>query len=234
MTLTTEYLLRRDPYPSETFDLPLERESEPGESSLASPNVLSAFGLGLAPVDTGRIELAAREILAAAGEDLTREGLVNTPHRVAKAFDELLSGYRTDPVALVNNALFDTPYDDPVIVHDIEFYSLCEHHLLPFWGHAHVAYIPNGKIIGLSKIPRIVDMFARRLQVQENLTRQIAEFIQEVLDPQGVCVVVEGTHLCAVMRGVQKHDAGMMTTTALGVYRQDAALRGEFMRYLNH
>jgi len=155
--------------------------------------------------------------------------LQRTPERVARAYQELLSGYRTDPLALVNDALFDVEYDEMVVVRDIEFYSLCEHHMLPFIGRAHVAYIPNGRVIGLSKIPRIVDMFARRLQVQERMTRQIADLLCELLNPAGVGVVVEALHLCSMIRGVKKHDSRMTTSTMFGVFRTDLALRMEFL-----
>src|SRR5438128_7162730 len=155
------------------------------DDKMMSTDFKRIFELGLPPVDVERIEQATTEILTAVGEDPDREGLLNTPHRVAKMYGELLSGYRTDPIKLINNAIFDVEYDDMVIVKDIEFSSLCEHHMLPFIGHAHVAYIPRGKVIGLSKIPRIVDMFSQRLQVQERMTRQIANFINEVLDPMG-------------------------------------------------
>jgi GTP cyclohydrolase I len=166
------------------------------EMKLSSEDFLKIFELGLPPVDGPKIEEATKDILAAVGEDPSREGLLNTPNRVARMYTELLSGYRADPVKLINGALFDVEYDDMVIVKDIEFSSLCEHHMLPFIGHAHVAYIPRGKVIGLSKIPRIVDMFARRLQVQERMTRQIANFLNEILDARGVAVVVEGKHMC--------------------------------------
>jgi GTP cyclohydrolase I len=141
----------------------------------------------------------------------------------------LLAGYSTDPVALVNGAVFEVSYDEMVIVRDIEFYSMCEHHLLPFMGRVHVAYIPSGKVIGLSKIPRIVDMYARRLQVQERMTRQIADFIMDVLKPKGVAVVVEGLHLCTMMRGVKKHDARMTTSAMHGAFRANLATRQEFL-----
>jgi len=179
--------------------------------------------------DAASIEQAVIKILTAIGEDPDREGLERTPDRVARAYAELLAGYRTDPVELLNNALFDVTYDDMVIVRDIEFYSLCEHHMIPFLGRAHVAYIPTGKVIGLSKIPRIVDMFARRLQVQERMTRQIADMIQELIEPQGVAVVLEGLHLCSMMRGVKKHDARLTTSTMLGVFRKSLATRQEFL-----
>ena len=180
-------------------------------------------------IDMGAIEFAVLNILHALGEDPKREGLKNTPNRVARMFPELLSGYRTDPVKLVNGALFNVDYDDMVIVRDIEFYSLCEHHMLPFLGRAHVAYIPRGQVLGLSKIPRVVDMYARRLQVQERMTRQIADFIHDLLNPQGVAVVVEALHLCSMMRGVRKHDARMTTSTMLGSFRSKIATRQEFL-----
>lgn len=180
-------------------------------------------------MDTANIETAVRNLLLAVGEDPDREGLERTPERVARAYEELLSGYRTDPVALVNDALFNIKYDEMVVIRDIEFYSLCEHHMLPFMGRAHVAYIPNGKVIGLSKIPRVVDMFAKRLQVQERMTRQIAEFIDELLHPEGVAVVVEALHLCSMMRGVKKPDARMTTTAMLGKFHTDATIRMEFL-----
>ena len=172
---------------------------------------------------------SVRNILTAIGEDSEREGLLRTPERVANSYAELLSGYRTDPIELLNDAIFDVTYDEMVIVRDIEFYSMCEHHMLPFLGRAHVAYLPNGKVIGLSKIPRIVDMFARRLQVQERMTRQIAELIDELLHPKGVAVVVEGLHLCSVMRGVKKHDARMTTSSMSGAFRTNLSTRQEFL-----
>ncbi len=180
-------------------------------------------------MDQDAIRVSVEQILRAVGEDPQREGLLRTPDRVARAYGELLAGYRTDPVALVNDALFEVEYDEMVIVRDIEFYSLCEHHMLPFIGRAHVAYIPSGRVIGLSKIPRVVDMFARRLQVQERMTRQIADFINELLHPQGVAVVVEALHLCSMMRGVRKHDSRMSTSAMLGSFRTDLAQRMEFL-----
>lgn len=183
-------------------------------------------------IDLQRIEEAVHEMLVAFGEDPNREGLLNTPKRVARMYPELLSGYKTDTEKLLNNAIFNVTYDDMVIVRDIEYFSLCEHHMLPFMGRAHVAYIPKGQVIGLSKIPRIVDMFARRLQVQEQMTRQIADFIMDLLKPQGVAVVVEGLHLCAMMRGVKKHDARMTTSTMLGTFRSRATTRQEFLNHL--
>lgn len=180
-------------------------------------------------IDQLAIERAMRQILAAFGEDPDREGLARTPERVAQMYTELLAGYRTDPIALVNDALFEVSYDEMVLVRDIEFYSLCEHHLLPFLGRAHVAYIPRGRVLGLSKIPRIVDLYARRLQLQERMTRQVADFISELLNPRGVAVVIEGMHLCAMMRGVKKHEARMTTSAMLGLFRSQMATRQEFL-----
>ncbi len=180
-------------------------------------------------IKEGEIEESVKNILAAIGENPKRQGLRNTPSRVARAYTELLDGYRTDPIELLNGAIFNVEYDEMVIVRDIEFYSLCEHHMLPFIGRAHVAYLPNGQVIGLSKIPRIVDMFARRLQVQERMTRQIADLIQEMLKPHGVAVVVEALHLCSMMRGVKKHDARMTTSAMLGAFRSSLATRQEFL-----
>jgi GTP cyclohydrolase I len=180
-------------------------------------------------IDLDAIQWAMRQILEAIGEDPEREGLVRTPERVAQMYTELLAGYRTDPVALINDALFEITYDEMVLVRDIEFYSLCEHHLLPFLGRAHVAYIPKGRVIGLSKIPRIVDLFARRLQLQERMTRQIADFISQLLNPRGVAVVLEGMHMCAMMRGVKKHEARMTTSAMLGIFRSNMATRQEFL-----
>jgi GTP cyclohydrolase I len=180
-------------------------------------------------IDPDSIQQSVVRMLEAFGEDPQRAGLLRTPDRMARMFSELLEGYRIDPVAMVNDALFEVEYDEMVIVRDIEFYSLCEHHMLPFIGRAHVAYIPQGKVIGLSKIPRIVDMFARRLQVQERLTRQVADFLHTLLQPQGVAVVMEGMHLCSMMRGVRKHDARMTTSTMLGVFRTGLATRMEFL-----
>jgi GTP cyclohydrolase IA len=180
-------------------------------------------------IDQSAIRSAVEQMLLAFGEDPDREGLRNTPDRVARMFAELLEGYRTDPIAMINDACFDISYDEMVVVRDIEFYSLCEHHLLPFMGRAHVAYLPKGRVIGLSKIPRVVDLFARRLQVQEKMTRQIADFIHELLHPHGVAVVLEGLHLCSMMRGVRKHDARMTTSAMLGAFRASLATRQEFL-----
>ena len=178
------------------------------------------------------IEESVRTILANVGEDVEREGLQRTPHRVAKMYDEILAGYDMDPVAIVNGALFDVEYDEMIVVKDIEFFSMCEHHMLPFNGRAHVAYIPSEKIIGLSKIPRIVEMYARRLQVQERMTRQIADLIDEVLQPLGVAVVVEGAHMCSMMRGVKKEHPRMVTSAMIGSFKDNAMTRNEFMQHL--
>ena len=178
-------------------------------------------------IDEEVIRKSITNLLMAVGEDPEREGLQKTPDRVARMYGELLSGYREDPVAMVNEALFEVSYDEMVIVRDIEFYSLCEHHMLPFMGRAHVAYIPSGKVIGLSKIPRVVDMFARRLQVQERMTRQVADFIDELLHPKGVAVVIEGLHLCSMMRGVRKHNARMTTSTMVGLFKTEGKPRGQ-------
>lgn len=170
-----------------------------------------------------------RGILEEIGENPAREGLVNTPERVARAFRFLTSGYREDIDQILNGALFDVHYDEMVIVKDIEIYSLCEHHLLPFFGKCHVGYIPNKKVIGLSKIPRIVEVFARRLQVQERLTQQIAETIRDKIDPKGVAVIIEGHHLCMMMRGVEKQNSSMITSAMLGMFREDQRSRMEFL-----
>lgn len=179
-------------------------------------------------IDIPTIEAAVTEMLTAFGENPSRKGLLRTPERVANMYTELLSGYRVDPIKIVNDALFEVTYDEMVIVRDIEFYSMCEHHMLPFMGRAHVAYLPSGRVIGLSKIPRIVDVFAHRLQVQERLTRQIADFINDALMPKGVGVVVEALHLCTMMRGVKKHNARMTTSAVHGAFRRSIATRQEF------
>lgn len=179
-----------------------------------------------------QIEGAVRAILGAVGEQPDREGLLKTPSRVAKMYAELTAGYHIDPVALINDAVFSVDYDEMVLVKHIDFYSMCEHHMLPFMGQVHVAYIPSGRVVGLSKIPRIVEMFARRLQVQERMTVQIADFIDKALEPQGVAVVAEGVHLCGVMRGVKKANAQMVTSAMRGVFRDDPKTRAEFMAHI--
>ena len=179
--------------------------------------------------ETTTVEEHYKAIIEAVGEDPNREGLLRTPHRAAKAMEFLTQGYRQDIKELVNDAVFTTSNNEMVIVRDIELYSMCEHHLLPFLGRAHVAYLPNGKVIGLSKIPRIVDMFARRLQIQEKLTQQIGNCVQEVTDAKGVAVVVEAKHLCAMMRGVEKQNSSMTTSMMLGRFRDDPRTRQEFL-----
>ncbi len=181
-----------------------------------------------ADMDLPAIEDAVTRMLTAFGENPDRKGLERTPERVARMYTELLAGYRVDPLKIINDALFEVTYDEMVIVRDIEFYSMCEHHMLPFMGRAHVAYLPSGRVIGLSKIPRIVDVFAHRLQVQERMTRQIADFLNDSLMPKGVGVVVEGLHLCTMMRGVKKHNARMTTSAVHGAFRRSLATRQEF------
>jgi GTP cyclohydrolase I len=175
-----------------------------------------------------------RRLLEKLGEDPAREGLRDTPERVEQSLRFLTSGYRTDINAVLNNALFAVEYSEMVIVRDIDFYSLCEHHLLPFFGRCHIAYLPNGRVIGLSKIPRLVDVFARRLQVQERLTSQIAETIKDTIDPLGVAVVMEATHLCMAMRGVEKQNSVTVTSAMLGVFRDDARTRHEFLELIRN
>jgi GTP cyclohydrolase I len=175
------------------------------------------------------LEDAVRTLLSEIGEDAGREGLLRTPDRVRRMYDELTAGYHVDPEGLINGATFSVDYDEMVVVRDIEFFSLCEHHLLPFIGRAHVGYLPRGRVVGLSKIPRIVDMYAQRLQVQERLTVQIADFLMEKLEPKGVACVIEATHLCTMMRGVKKQEATMVTSSMTGTFRRDARTRAEFM-----
>jgi len=179
------------------------------------------------------IEPLIHDLLLRVGEDPEREGLKRTPNRVARMYDELLQGYHVNLDELVNNAVFDTDYQEMVLVSNIRFYSLCEHHLLPFYGYAHVAYIPDKKIIGLSKIPRIVEMYARRLQVQEQMTQQIADTLEAVLHPKGIAVFVEGAHMCAMMRGVKKEDTRMKTTATKGLFREDINLFQKFIAQLS-
>ena len=180
-----------------------------------------------------KIENLTKELLNEIGEDSNREGLLKTPYRVAKSWDFLTQGYKTDLESLVNKAIFHEDYDEMVLIKDIEYYSLCEHHLLPFFGRAHVAYIPNGKIIGLSKIPRIVDLFSRRLQVQERMTQEIADTLNNVLNPRGVAVVVEGQHMCMQMRGVQNKNSYASTSHMLGIFREDSKTRKEFLNLVD-
>jgi GTP cyclohydrolase IA len=178
------------------------------------------------------VENAVREILKQIGEDPEREGLRDTPDRMAKMFEELTAGYKSSPQEIIREALFDIEYDEMVVVKDIEFYSLCEHHMLPFFGKCCVGYLPNGKIVGLSKIPRIVEVFSRRLQVQERMTAQIADFLMEELDPLGVAVVAEAQHLCMAMRGIMKADASMLTSSMRGAFKKDERTRAEFLSFI--
>jgi GTP cyclohydrolase I len=178
------------------------------------------------------LERAVRTLLTEIGEDPRREGLAGTPQRVRRMYAELTAGYHADPDALLNGASFDVDYDEMVVVRDIEFYSLCEHHLLPFYGRAHVGYLPRGRVIGLSKIPRIVDMYAHRLQVQERLTQQVAGLLMDRLEPKGVGCVIEATHLCTMMRGVRKQQATMVTSAMLGTFRRDGRTRSEFLTFI--
>ncbi len=180
----------------------------------------------------GSVEAAVKRILAEIGEDPERDGLIGTPGRVHRMYTELTAGYHVDPDRLINNAIFEVDYSEMVVVKDIPFYSLCEHHLLPFFGTAAVAYIPKGRVVGLSKIPRVVEMYARRLQVQERLTQQVADFLEERLQPQGVGVVIEATHLCAVMRGVRKAGTIMTTSAVLGLFRSRDKTRAEFLAHI--
>jgi len=182
----------------------------------------------------GRIKNLVRELLIELGEDPKREGLRRTPKRVERALHFLTAGYQQDVKKILNNALFEESYNEMVIVKDIDFYSLCEHHLLPFYGKCHVAYIPDGKVVGLSKIPRLVDMYARRLQLQERLTTQIAKTLMKALKPAGVAVVTEARHLCMMMRGVQKQNTVVTNSAVLGVFHDDRACREEFMQLIGH
>jgi GTP cyclohydrolase I len=179
-------------------------------------------------------EELVREMIVRLGEDADREGLARTPERVHKAFEHLTRGYKQDPEKLLKDALFTVTYDQMVIVKDIEMFSLCEHHMLPFIGKVHVAYIPNGKVVGLSKIPRLVDLFARRLQIQERLTTQIAETIQKTIQPQGVGVVIEARHLCMMMRGVEKQHSAAVTSSMLGCFRDEQETRTEFLSLIRN
>ena len=180
-------------------------------------------------LETASTQDIYRELLTRLGEDPNRDGLVHTPERMEKALKFLTRGYAMDVTEVLHDALFDVDYDEMVIVKDIEFYSMCEHHMLPFFGKAHVAYVPNGKVIGLSKIARLVDVFSRRLQVQERLTRQIADSITEAIKPQGVAVILEGQHLCMMMRGVEKQHSATVTSAMLGVFKTQLQTRNEFL-----
>ena len=209
-----------------------EIENEIGETSLAIDDITGDVARDGGD-GNGRVEAAVREILVEIGEDPERDGLSGTPRRVHRMYTELTAGYHVDPDRLLNGAVFDVRYSEMVVVKEIPFYSLCEHHLLPFFGSAAVAYIPRGRVIGLSKIPRIVETYARRLQVQERLTQQIADFLQTRLEPQGVGVVLEATHLCAVMRGVRKPGTIMTTSAVLGLFRTRDRTRAEFFAHLD-
>jgi GTP cyclohydrolase I len=182
-----------------------------------------------ATLTSATFEELVREMLVRLGEDPEREGLLRTPDRVQKAFEFLTRGYKEDPETMLKKALFTVTYDEMVIVKDVEVFSLCEHHMLPFFGKVHVAYIPNGKVIGLSKIPRLIEIFSRRLQIQERLTTQIAETIQKVVQPQGVGVVIEARHLCMMMRGVEKQHSQAVTSSMLGCFREEQETRTEFL-----
>ncbi|MGA9497412.1 MAG: GTP cyclohydrolase I FolE [Terriglobales bacterium] len=182
-----------------------------------------------ATLTSATYEELVREMIVRLGEDPDREGLLHTPERVAKAMQFLVKGYKDDPEALLRKALFTVSYDEMVIVKDVEMFSLCEHHLLPFFGKVHVAYIPKGKVIGLSKIPRLIEAFSRRLQIQERLTTQIAEAIQNAVEPQGVGVVIEARHLCMMMRGVEKQHSAAVTSSMLGCFRNEEETRTEFL-----
>lgn len=179
-----------------------------------------------------KLEESVKNILAEIGEDPQREGLLRTPNRVAKSYKFLTKGYSEDIEKLLNNAVFNEHYDEMVIVKDIDFYSLCEHHLLPFFGKCHIAYIPNGKIVGLSKLPRMVEMFSRRLQVQERMTREIGDMINKVLEPKGVAVVTEAKHLCMMMRGVEKQNSVATASAMLGRFKSDEKTRTEFLKLI--
>jgi len=193
------------------------------KSSVESPTITSAS-----------FEELVKEIIVRLGEDPTREGLVRTPERVHRTYEHLMKGYKEDPEALLRNALFTVSYDEMVIVKDVEMFSLCEHHMLPFFGKVHVAYIPNGKVIGLSKIPRLIEIFSRRLQIQERLTTQIAETIQKAIEPQGVGVVIEARHLCMMMRGVEKQHSAAVTSSMLGCFREEQETRTEFLSLIRN
>jgi GTP cyclohydrolase IA len=211
-------------------DLVDEIENEMGEDGREAGESIEGPGALTGP--DGPVEEAVRQILVEIGEDPGRPGLIDTPDRVHRMYAELTAGYHVDPDKLLNEAIFDVGYSEMVVVKDIPFYSLCEHHLLPFFGNAAVAYIPRGRVVGLSKIPRIVEMYARRLQVQERLTQQIADLLNDRLKPQGVGVVIEATHLCTVMRGIRKPGTIMTTAAVLGLFRTRDRTRSEFYSHL--
>ena len=199
---------------------------------MSKTNLKSISDLFPNPIDQESINQAIDTLLSSIGEDPNRQGLQGTPDRIARMYTEIFDGYRTDPDKLINDALFDVSYNEMVIVKDIAYTSMCEHHMLPFFGRAHVAYIPNGKVIGLSKIPRVVDMFSHRLQLQEKLTSQIAYFLETALEPLGVAVVVEGLHLCSMMRGVKKASARMVTSAMRRNFLNNQRTRSEFLEHL--
>jgi GTP cyclohydrolase I len=188
----------------------------------------------LTTVTGATFEELVREMIVRLGEDPGREGLVRTPDRVHRAYQHLVKGYKEDPEAMLKKALFSVDYDEMVIVKDVEMFSLCEHHMLPFFGKVHVAYIPKGKVIGLSKIPRLIEIFSRRLQIQERLTTQIAETIQNAIQPQGVGVVIEARHLCMMMRGVEKQHSAAVTSSMLGCFRDEQETRSEFLSLIRN
>ena len=202
------------------------------DSEIETEDRLARHAEPLPSGQLGKLTEAYRDLLDAIGEDSDRQGLLRTPIRAARALEFLTQGYRQNLDAIVNDAIFDSEASEIILVKDIELYSLCEHHLLPFIGRAHVAYIPNGKVLGLSKVARIVDVFARRLQIQENLTTQIAESLMDCLQPSGVAVVVEAKHLCMMMRGVEKQNSVMKTSCLLGCFKDDARTRSEFLSLL--
>jgi GTP cyclohydrolase IA len=203
-------------------------------SNIVASDIEAASADELELADTVEFEQLIRRQLELIGEDPGREGLLRTPARVARSLTWLTQGYEMDVRDVVGDALFDDPHDNMIMVRDIELYSMCEHHLIPFYGRAHVAYIPDGRIVGLSKLPRVVDVFARRLQVQERLTEQIAQALTDILEPKGVGVVVEAYHLCMMMRGVQKQNSRTITSALRGVFRDDAKTRDEFLRLAHY
>jgi GTP cyclohydrolase IA len=213
-------------------DAPATRDGGDRDGAETADRVTGIEGAGPLSGPTGPVEDAVREILLEIGEDPDREGLRGTPDRVHRMYAELTAGYHVDAERLVNGAIYDVGYSEMVVVKEIPFYSLCEHHLLPFFGTAAVAYIPRGRVIGLSKIPRVVEMYARRLQVQERMTQQIADFLNDHLKPQGVGVVIEANHLCAVMRGIRKPGTVMTTASVLGLFRTRDRTRAEFYSHL--
>src|SRR5438445_12442289 len=217
--------------PEHVREIVEEIETEIGESTLAADEIAGLLQKHELEPDR-RVEAAVREILGEIGEDPDRDGLIGTPERVHRMYTELTAGYHVDPERLINGAIFDVDYSEMVVVKDIPFYSLCEHHLLPFFGRAAVAYIPRGRVVGLSKIPRVVELYARRLQVQDRLPPQVADFLMERLHPKAVGVVIEATHLCAVMRGVRKAGTVMTTSAVLGLFRANDKTRSEFFAHL--